>query len=384
VPRTCVSFDGLRPRRPRKVVFIAGAGAVLLAAVLCFYPSFAKDNQIPDGTLVLRSIVSPIDLVSPHLPKSYSVPVIIYGRAADEMNRLYEKLNLTPPRYREVFDDNRRFLLYLDNSDYPLETRECLTGIFNPVEMIDMVVFSALKYREEGMFSVILKETTRWVTREIVEGKPVYTVSLSPTGAYFGYTYQDMGAYVRESWLTSAVIVVDSASRLVRAMTIHKRSRQFQATDSKKSPVDSCRAQYSFVYGDCEGVTVPTGLTLRVNGLITLMLSASYRSLGKAYRVFDTREICCPQSGADSCLVMRYDAYSIGDVPQPVKKPIKPAVYQKSLERAAQLSQEAAAALHKGNIEASIRACRKIVAQYPETPQAFEANRLLSGLPGGK
>jgi len=367
--------------------FIRGRGIKLAAAAFLFtghVSASAKDNPSSDAAALLRSIVSPIDLLRPYLPPSYSVPVTVLGPAADEMKRMYEKLNLPPPRYKEVFDDGRRFSLYLANTDYPLETRECMTGIFNPVEMIDLVVASALKYREEGMFSIVVKETAGSVSRETRDGKPAFRVCLRPTGAYFGYTYQDVGAYVREGWLTYANIVLDSALRLPRELVLRKCTRQFQVSDTRKPPVDSCTAEYSFSYGDCEGVLVPVGLRLRVNGVLTLTLSASYRPLGKTYRVFDTREICCPQSGADSCLVMRYDDYRVGEVPRPVKNPIKPATYQKNLERAAQLSQEASAALHRGDIDASIRACRKLVSQYPETPQALEANRLLSGLPGGK
>ena len=250
--------------------------------------------------------------------------------------------------------------------------------------MIDLIIASALKYRDEGMFSLIVKETAGTVSEAAVEGKRAYRVQLRPKGACFGYSYQDMGAFTRESWLTGISAIMDSASRLVREMTLHKCWRQFEGAGVEKPPVDSVVTRYSFSYGECGGVLLPTGVRLWVNGALTLTLSATYRRLENTYRVFDTREICTPRSGADSCLALRYGEYRIGDVPDAVKSPVKPATYQKNLERAARLSQEAAAALHNGDIETSVRACKKIVAQYPETPQAVEARRLLSGLPMGK
>ena len=81
---------------------------------------------------------------------------------------------------------------------------------------------------------------------------------------------------------------------------------------------------------------------------------------------------------------MRYGRYRVREIPAAIKRPLRPAVYAKDLERAAQLSRDALIALREGNIETAVRTCKNIIARYPETPQAVEARHLLSGLPGGK
>jgi hypothetical protein len=81
---------------------------------------------------------------------------------------------------------------------------------------------------------------------------------------------------------------------------------------------------------------------------------------------------------------MKYGRYRTGEIPAAIRTPPAPAVYAKNLERSAQLSRDAVSSLREGNMEGTVRLCKKIVEQYPETPQAVEARHLLSGLPGGK
>jgi hypothetical protein len=300
------------------------------------------------------------------------------------MKLALEKLNLEAPQYEEVFNADRRFYLNLSNADYPLETRECITGILNPVEMMEIVMASALKYRDKDMFSIIMKETNVSTSIETIDGTRNYRVLVVPKGRYFAYSYQDMGAYARESWLTALTLVVDSASHRARELVLKKCARQFEAASREKPPVDSLLTRYSFVYRSFNGVMLPSELRLLINGVQTLSLSASYRALDGRYMVFDTRKICSPDRDSASCLTMQYGRYRVREIPEGIRKPIRPAVYAKNLERAAQLSRDALKSLREGNIETSVRICKKIVAQYPETPQAVEARHLLSGLPGGK
>jgi hypothetical protein len=367
-------------RRYARVIYGTAVSLVLL--FIC--QVWSKGKPPIDGYTLLRSVQSPVDLLLPHLPGSYTVSVTLSGGAADEMKRTLEKLKLEAPRYEEVFDSGRRFYLNLSNANYPLETRECITGILNPVEMMEIVMASALKYRDKDMFSIIMKETNVSTAMETIDGKRIYKVQVVPKGRYFAYSYQDKGAYARESWLTALTLVMDSASHQARELVLQKYSRHYEAVKKEKPPVDSFLIRYSFMYGSFDGVVLPTELTLWVNGAQTLFLSASYRVIDGRYRVFDIRKICSSVKDSASCLTMQYGTYRTGEIPAAVRKPVRPAAYAKDLEHAAQLSREALASLREGNIESSVRICKKIIGQYPETPQAVEARRLLSGLPGGK
>ena len=361
---------------------VCGTAVSLVLLFIC--QVWSKEKPPIDGYTLLRSVQSPLDLVLPHLPGSYTVSVTLSGGAADEMKRTLEKLDLEAPQYEEVFDANRRFYLNLSNANYPLETRECITGILNPVEMMEIVMASALKYRDKDMFSIIMKETNVSTSIKTIEGARYYRVGVVPKGRYFAYSYQDKGAYARESWLTALTLVMDSASHRARELVLQKCARQFEAASREKPPVDSFLTGYSFMYRSFDGVVLPSELVVRVNGAPTLSLSASYRVLDGRYRVFDTRKICSPGRDSASCLTMQYGRYRTGEIPATVRRPLRPAAYAKNLERAAQLSRDALASLRDGNMETSVRICKKIVAQYPETPQAVEARHLLSGLPGGK
>jgi hypothetical protein len=353
-------------------------------ALLLICQAWSKEKPPVDGYSLLRSVQSPVDLLLPHLPGSYTVAVALSGTAADEMKRTLEKLNLEAPQYEEVFNTNRRFYLNLSNANYPLETRECITGILNPVEMMDIVMTSAMKYRDNDMFSIIMKETNVSTSTETIDGTRIYNVRVVPKGRYFAYSYQDNGAYARESWLTALTLVIDSASRRPNELVLRKYARQFEAVRKEKPPVDSFLIRYSFTYRSFDGIILPSDLGLWVNGAQTLSVSATYRVIDGRYRVFDTRTICFRGPDSASCLTMKYGRYRTGEIPAAVRKPLRPAAYAKDLERAAQLSRGALTSLREGNIETFIRICKKIVGQYPETPQAVEARHLLSGLPGGK
>lgn len=344
----------------------------------------AKDNYSSNGYALLRSVQSPVDLLLPYLPSSYTASVNLTGNAADEMNRMLEKLKLGTPQYEEVFDARRRFYLNLSNADYPLETRECITGILNPVEMMDIVIASALKYRDNNLFSIMTKETNISTSIETSGTTKNYRIELTPIGKYFSYSYQDEGVFARETWLTGLTLVMDSASHRVGELILKRYARQYDVSQREKPLMDSLITKYVFTYQSFEGAMLPTELKLWVNGIATLSLFASYRALENKYKVFDTRKICSFGDSLAACIIMQYGAYQIHAIPIAIRKPIKPLAYAKSLEKAALLSREALTSLRGGDIEASLRICKKIIAQCPETPQAVEARRLLSGLPGGK
>jgi len=335
--------------------------------------------------MLLRSIRSPDQLVLPHLPARYTVPVTLSGAIADEMRKTLDTIHLEPPRYEEVLDKKHEFQLYLANTSYALETRDMLAGVLNPIEMIDAVVSSVLKYKSDDQFITIVNETEITVTPADVRGRPGLRADLTPKGKYFAYSYEDMGAYIRESWLSRINCLIDTSTHLVSELNLMRHVRTYVADQAQKPPVDSSLLSYEFTYAVQLGALLPVELSLSVNGALSLSLSATYRSEG-SYVVFDTRKICyvnysAPGNGR-SCLVLGYGVYDINTVPQALKSPqVRPGEYAAHMEKAAQLCRKALDRLRIGNIESSIPLLKKVVADYPETPQAVEARKLLSGLP---
>jgi hypothetical protein len=100
-----------------------------------------RSGPYDPGHLLLRTIKSPQQLLFPHFAKRYCVPVTLSGPIADEMGKAITDAGLEQPGYRESFD-GKRFSLFLSNENYPLYTRDLLSGILNPPEMIDMAVSS--------------------------------------------------------------------------------------------------------------------------------------------------------------------------------------------------------------------------------------------------
>ena len=364
--------------------------SVLLAALACSAvfqgQGICKKPDLPAPYLVLRSVQTPRELLFSRLPSQYTVPITLSGSIAGEMKKTLQGIGLEAPSYEEVLDKTRQFHLFLANKNYSLETRDLLSGVLNPVEMIDIVVSSALKYRQEEQFRAIANETSATIASRQTQGKTMLSITLLPRGKYFAYSYEDLGAYIRESWLSAVVCVMDSASRCVHELTLHKSSRTFAADQTQKPPVDSSVLHYAFSYAPLDGALLPATLSLSINGTPSLTLEATYRREGK-YLLFDTRKICYvnPRAprGDSSCLMMTYGVYDINRVPQSLKQPVAPQTHAKNMEKAACLSRTALALIRKGSLDAAIAVLKKVVADFPETPQAVEARKLLSGLPGG-
>jgi hypothetical protein len=356
----------------------------LLFVLLLSTGGMCKRISIPEAFMLLRSIRSPDQLVSPRMPSCYTVPISLSGTIADEMKKTLDTIHLEPPRYEEVYDKKHQFHLYLANQSYPLETRDMLAGVLNPVEMIDAVVSSVLKYRSDDQFITIVNETEITLAPAAVNGRPGVRAHLTPKGKYFAYAYDDLGPYIRESWLSSISCLLDTATHLVHELDLMRHVRTYMTDQAKKPPVDSSLLAYGFSYAVSQGTLLPVELSLSVNGVPSLSLSADYRSEGK-YVVFATRKICYvnPAAGGNpSCLVMVYGPYSMNTVPHLLTSPVQPNDYAQHMEKAAQLCRKALDRLRSGNIESSIPLLKKIVSEYPETPQAVEARKLLSGLPG--
>ena len=340
-------------------------------------PSPTKDS---DGYSIIKKIKSPQDLLFPHFPKRYCVPVILSGPIADEMKMALDSLKLETPRYTERFD-GKSFHLVLANDNYPAMTRELISGILNPVELIDIVVASVVKYREGEKYAEIVRDSRIEQETTLRNGRKATVIRLTPKGERFAYVYQDVGAFVHESWLTLLTITIDAASNVVNELSTIRYSRTFDAGAADRPKTDSTNAKYLFAYELQDSVLLPQSLTVFFNAAEVLSIEATYRKQGKFY-LFDKKEICSSQSGVSSCLKVGYREYQFGgcETTAPVAKgQIKN--YSRNLERAAALSTEATEKLRQGQISASVRVLQKLIEQYGDTPQAVEAKKLLNQLP---
>jgi hypothetical protein len=318
------------------------------------------------------------------MPPRYTVPITLTGDIADEMEKTLKGIGLDAPRYVEILDKSQ-FRLVLANQSYSIETRDLLSGVLNPAEMIDIVVSSVLKYRQDDQFHDIAEQTTISCTAGRQGIVPTIRYDLAPKGKYFAYAYDDGGAYIRESWLSGLSCVVDSANGCVYELTLNKSTRTFAADQTHKPPVDSSTLSYKFAYAIFDGVSMPSGLTLAVNGVRTLTLEATYRWEGR-FMVFDTRKICYVNSrkpsSAPVCLMMTYGTYQLSEATPSFAHTLNPDRYARNLEKAATLSRIAEDRLRNGKVDAAIQTLKTLVADFPETPQAVEARKLLEGLPG--
>jgi hypothetical protein len=332
------------------------------------------------GYDLLRAIRSPQELLFPHFPKQYCVPVTLSGQIADEMKGALDSLKLESPNYNERFN-GKEFHLVLANENYSANTRELLGGILNPVELIDIVVASVLKYREGDKYAEIMRDTRLEETSTGYNGLPAAMIRLTPRGERFAYSYQDVGAFVHESWLTMLTITMDPATRVVYELSTIRYSKTYGAGAERPAP-DVMNARYLFTYDTLGGVLLPRCLTVYFDKTEVLKITATYRKEGAVF-VFDTKEICSSINGAPSCLSVKYNDYHFSgcDAFAPLPKGQKN--YAKNLEKAAALSMEANEKLRKGKISESVRILQKLVDDHAGTPQAIEAKKLLSQLPKG-
>jgi hypothetical protein len=351
-----------------------------LSLVFAAFSIAARSSGIPEDYSLLRRIKSPQELVFPLLPKKYCVPVTMSGGIADEMQGSLDSLKLDPPQYHERFD-GKTFTLALSNSNYPARTRELLGGIMNPAELIDVVVSSVVKYREGESFAAIARDTYIKKDTAAAFGRPVVVLRLLPKGERFAYVYQDMGAFVHESWLTMLAITIDTATRAVYELSTVRYSRTFDANVVERPAPSVMNARYLFDYKDMDGVMLPSQCVIYFNGVEALKLEAIYRREGK-YFVFDRKEICSSLDGKPICLTVSYGEYRLGSCAAVALSPKSLGKkYAKRLELAAALSREANEKLRIGKIMESVRVLQKLVEQYGDTPQAVEARRLLGQLP---
>lgn len=359
-----------------------GCRGILCATMLLGIGSAHAKRDAPTGPhAILARISSPQQLLAPYLPSHYRVGVSLSGPIADEMRSALSKLGFSAPQYEEVMERKGEFRLDLSNTDYALDTRDLVCGILNPVEIIDLTVNSIVKYHDPDRFALMARQTRAYVVPTSWQGVTMARVTLVPTGDRFGYFYEDRGVSVKESWLLSLTAVVDSASGIVYELSQRKVSREFTMEQSATARFDTVTARYVFSYVEFAGHPLPAKLELFVNEKPALIIAAGYRA-ANTYVVFDTRSVCYVDADAsESCLTMRYGDFVFD---RASRKSTDGGGMQRSeaLAKAAELSQRAAEELRTGKIDAATRTLQKLAKQYPQTPQAVEARKLLSSLPG--
>ncbi len=333
-----------------------------------------------DVRRTLAGIRGPLEILDPLLPARYSVPVHLSGDIADEMARSILNLELPAPKYREVRTPDDGFRLELTNEQYTSRTRRLLSGVLNPVEMIDAVLNGLLELSDEAGISQLIDETD---SREINSGNGddrFVRYEFVPKGNRFQYKYFDYGAAVTESWFSRMELVLDTGRMLAVEITTTVVDRKITAAPSARPEVDTTVRTYRTTYDTLDGHTVPTGLQVLINSSPSLQISAKYR-MEDGHAVFDRREICCNiDNSAPRCLVIRYGTYKLGRRASR-KERMRPSENAVELKRAARLAFKASQALRAGEIQTAVRLMNTIAEKHPGTPQAAEARELLQGLP---
>ena len=352
------------------------ACAMLIASSSALAGEKSVSLTAAGGHAFIKSIKSPQELLFPHFPKKYCVPVTLSGRIADEMRIALDSLKMDLPTYNEFFD-GKEFHLTLA---YAAKTRELLSGMLNPVEMIDIVVTSVVKYREGQKYEEIIRDTHVKRDSGSYNGRKALVVQLTPKGERFAYVYQDMGAFVTESWLTMMTLTIDAATNVVYELSTIRYSRTYGANAAKKPSADITNARYVFNYDQKEGILLPSRLTVQFNNAEVLRIDVTYKKQDKVF-VFVKKEICTSMGGIPMCLIETYGDYKMGACDTTAGAQTQKKPYSKQLEQAAQLSRDASEKLRKGQISETIRLLQKLIEQYGGTPQAIEAKRLLSQLP---
>ncbi len=352
---------------------------ICILAGMTLYPASSKLSK---HYLPLSRIKSPYTLLSNHLPKQYTVPLTLSGSIAEEIKSVLDTLDIEMVHYSELFDRRKGFQVVITNNAYMTQTRDLLSGILNPVEMTDIILNSILRYQEEETLLQIQNATTIAHSQKTRNGIPLTQYTLTPKGKHFCYQYKDMGAYVHESWLTELHIAIDPKTMLAHELSVIKHTRSI-STDQQDRPVPKVSTHsYVFSYTTIENILLPSQLNFYVDSMLVLALSASY-SKQEQYILFDKREITyfLPDKST-SHLKIRYNAYQF-TISSKTQKTAPSGKYSKKLKRAAKLSRKAIEALNNGRIQTAMNILQTIIDTCPGTPQAVEAQKLLTGLPNG-
>lgn len=328
---------------------------------------------------ILADIKTPQQLLFPHIPPKYIVALQLSGNIAEEMSAAVTRLGLEKPHYLESFD-GENFFVRLANENYPQKTRDLLTGILNPAEIIDMSTESVLRYKSETFISELQKNSNISVNLSHYNQKPVWKISLTPIDKHFGYSHEDMGAAIRENWFEKLELVVDTALKVIYTIDALQIERIYSSIEQDAPEVIKRTIKYDFGYQNFNSSPLPSGFKVTMNGKPLLSISADYQE-HENYALFRKKEVCSFRSKGKKCLIMSYGDYSFS-VPKSIRRNERGGtISARDLSKAANLSVKATELMRKGNISAAKRVINTLVERYPETPQAIEAKEILMSLP---
>lgn len=354
-----------------------------LSVIICICISVsalaASPQKLSKPYNIISKIKSPHELLSDHLPKRYTASLALSGSIADEIKVILDTLEIDTPRYTEIFNKKKGTRLIITNKEYASQTRDLISGILNPIELTGIVLNSILQYKEIDNLLHMQKETTVSVKQD----SSLTVLEIKPTGTRFCYKYKDVGAYIYETWLTALSITVDPATMLAHKLSLTKNSRTFSPDQAKKPVPKESRYAYVFRYEQIENAPVPVQLDVYVDTLLTLTLSAAYRQIDR-FILFDNREIVhFFRKKSASRLVITYESYNF-EMTQEATETAEPSgKYTAKLKKAAVCARKAVDALNNGDTQTALGLLKTIIENYPGTPQAVEAQKLLSGLPNG-
>ncbi|MBD3343485.1 MAG: hypothetical protein GF401_00310 [Chitinivibrionales bacterium] len=348
--------------------------------IACIALSFSGEAGDNGPYAILESIPTPVDLLKKRFPPAYRVPVTLAGHIADEMARTLKEMGLADPEFEELLKRKGRTRLVVVNKEYPGQTSELISGILNPTEMINGIIQSLLRFQSKEQFEMLKNETVFHRRSLRFKDKEAVCIELTPRGERFGYSYEDMGTYINEEWLSRLSVVIDEQKKHVYEITARRHTRNQTIKQTDKPVIKTQEMRYLFSYVPIEDMPAPAGLDLYLDSNLTLSIAATYRKAEK-YIVFDTRSICHRKTDNDqNCLTMNYGAYEFSLFgPRVAKKESKN--YAGKLAKAAGLSRKAAQHIEKGEIAGALRVYKKIIDDFPETPHAVEARELIRSIP---
>ncbi len=344
----------------------------------------AKPSEKLSGPyLIISKIESPHDLLAGYLPRQYNASLTVSGSIADEMKPVLDTLKIEMPQYSELFDKKEGFRLVITNKEYTAQTRDLISGILNPIDMIGVVLNAVLQYRDLENLLQMQKETSVTEKTEKQNDTLFTTFTMRPSGDRFYYKYDDAGASIRETWLSRLTITIDAKTMLAHRLSVTRHARTFSAEQTGRPDAVATTHTYACGYTTVNQITVPCRLDISINEEPALRITASYRQVEK-YILFDTRTIEYQlPGGAGSDLVVRYGEYRFSQLPKTGQPVDASGAYASKLKKAAAHAREVAKALNRGDIQRAVSLLRNIIEYFPQTPQAIEAQKLLSGLPEG-
>jgi hypothetical protein len=336
---------------------------------------FLSNNALSAKTVsdYLGSIRSPQEILFPLMPQKYCVPVQLSGPIADEMSSALKNLSPEIPQFAESFE-HRIFQFQITNNNFPEQKRELLSGVMNPLELIDIIVNSLLKFKTPEKFRELVAETTSAIESS---GGSTIRIILKPKGTRFSYFYEDNGAYIQESFLITMAVVLDTSTSLVKNISLTKVARQFGAQNTDQPSFDTTQIMYDFMYVPFQSHMLPSRLAIFTNGKPGIEIEVSYRSHGSLI-VFEKKSVRSIKGDTNAELRFTYGEYA--DTPCKFKTGNGPQVNRRLLA-AAELSRKVLENMRNGNISDAARNMRTLVEKYSDTPQAIEASRILSQLP---